>query len=67
MLGVDRGMSDKDTQSTWQINWIRVAIPDKDAIYHDSRPFSPFHDEVILPTHAHSLICFISFFFLYSF
>jgi len=35
--------------------------------YHDSRPFAPFHDEVILPTHAHSLICLISFFFLYSF
>ena len=35
--------------------------------YHNSRPFSPFHDEVILPTHAHSLICFISLFFLHSF
>ena len=35
--------------------------------YHDSRPFSPFHDEVILPTHTHSLICFISFsFFIHS-
>ena len=35
--------------------------------YHDSRPFSPFHDEVILPTHTHSLISFIPFPFLYSF